>query len=880
MFRKRLAFMDMKPPPGYVPGLGRGATGFTTRSDIGPARDPGEILAEQEKQRQIAAGQDEGEDKDEGDDEGDKKKDADDEHYDEEYGYSGSLFADATWDEDDDEADNIYEALDARMDSKRKEKRDQIVKEELEKLHKERPKLQTQLADAKAKLAEVTMEEWENIPEVGDVRAKRQKTKHSSRLERYTAATASMLEASKNMGAMVNSLDSQTMAGLTTPYGGTESTMTDLTTIGDARNSMLSVKLDQLSDNVSGQTVIDPKGYLTDLQSMTSVKAASEVGDIKKARLLLKQLINTNPKHGPGWIAAARLEEVAGKMSAARKIMMDATDECPKNEDVWLEAARLMTPDNAKSIVAQSLQKIPQSVRLWVKAVDLEVETRSKRRVIRKALDALPNSVRLWKMAVEMEDQENALVMLSRAVECCPQSVELWLALAHLENYKNARKVLNKARENIPTEKQIWITAAKLEEANGNVGMVDKIITRGVQSLAANGVEINRDQWIKSGEDCEHSGSILTAQSIIRAVISIGVEDQDRKHTWMEDADSCKSNNAHECARAIYAHALSVMPDKKSIWLRAAHHEKEQGTRESLEELLGRAVKYCRQAEVMWLMLAKSKWIAEDIEGARSTLASAFLSNPNSEQIWLAAVKLESENNENSRARILLKRARESANTEKVWMKSALFEWQMGDLKSAVSLATEGTDRFPDFAKLWMMRGQLHSAMGSLVEAREAFTRGLQRCPYSIPLWLLLAKLETKEGGETRARAILEKGRLKNPAVPELWLEAVRMEMRSGNKTQAMAVMAKALQECPKSGKLWAESIFMEGRAQRKTKSVDALKRCDNDAYVLLAVAYLFWSERKVSKAREWFGRALKVDSSIGDIWAAFYRFEVLHGSP
>jgi hypothetical protein len=28
------------PPPGYVPGLGRGAVGFITRSDIGPARLP------------------------------------------------------------------------------------------------------------------------------------------------------------------------------------------------------------------------------------------------------------------------------------------------------------------------------------------------------------------------------------------------------------------------------------------------------------------------------------------------------------------------------------------------------------------------------------------------------------------------------------------------------------------------------------------------------------------------------------------------------------------------------------------------------------------------------------------------------------------------
>ena len=28
-----------KPPEGYIPGLGRGAIGFITRSDLGPARN-------------------------------------------------------------------------------------------------------------------------------------------------------------------------------------------------------------------------------------------------------------------------------------------------------------------------------------------------------------------------------------------------------------------------------------------------------------------------------------------------------------------------------------------------------------------------------------------------------------------------------------------------------------------------------------------------------------------------------------------------------------------------------------------------------------------------------------------------------------------------
>ena len=68
-------------------------------------------------------------------------------------------------------------------------------------------------------------------------------------------------------------------------------------------------------------------------------------------------------------------------------------------------------------------------------------------------------------------------------------------------------------------------------------------------------------------------------------------------------------------------------------------------------------------------------------------------------------------------------------------------------------------------------------------------------------------------------------------------MEAVRVEVRGEKKSIGMGLMAKALQECPSSGILWAEAIFMELRPQRKTKSVDALKKCEHDAHVLLAVA-------------------------------------------
>jgi pre-mRNA-processing factor 6 len=63
---------------------------------------------------------------------------------------------------------------------------------------------------------------------------------------------------------------------------------------------VISLNLDRMADSVSGQTVVDPKGYLTDLSSV-KISSEAEIGDIKKARMLYKSVISTNPKHAPGY---------------------------------------------------------------------------------------------------------------------------------------------------------------------------------------------------------------------------------------------------------------------------------------------------------------------------------------------------------------------------------------------------------------------------------------------------------------------------------------------------------------------------------------------------------------------------------------------------
>ena len=95
----------------------------------------------------------------------------------------------------------------------------------------------------------------------------------------------------------------------------------------------------------------------------------------------------------------------------------------------------------------------------------------------------------------------------------------------------------------------------------------------------------------------------------------------------------------------------------------------------------------------------------------------------------------------------------------------------------------------------------------------------------------------------------------------------------------ARTLLAKALQECPTSGMLWAEAIWLEPRATRKAVSTNALGKCSNDAYVITAIARLFWADGKADKARNWFNRAVKIDADNGDTWAYFLKFEMEHGT-
>ncbi|EME81264.1 uncharacterized protein MYCFIDRAFT_72157 [Pseudocercospora fijiensis CIRAD86] len=883
----RKDFLSQQAPENYVAGLGRGATGFTTRSDLGPAREgpSEEQIKEALAKRAAALGNApptaygvKGKKDDDAEDD-DRYQDAENEE---------GLFASGNYDREDDEADRIYQDVDERMSKRRKTSREERERKEREEFEAKNPKIQQQFADLKRALGTVSDEDWASIPEVGDLTGKNRRSKQNTR-QRFYAVPDSVLAGARDSGQLGTEIQDEGMA--TEADGASneqaDGTMTNFADIGAARDKVLKARLDKAAAgtetaSAGTSTSIDPKGYMTALASTELSKGDIPVGDIKRARVLLESVIKTNPRHGPGWIAAARLEEYAGKIVAARNVIRRGCEMCPKNEDVWLESMRLNDNANAKIIAAKAIEHNDRSVRLWIEASKLETIPASKKRVLRKALDHIPQSVAIWKEAVNLEENpDDAKLLLAKATEIIPLSVELWLALARLETPEQAQVVLNKARKAVPASYEIWVAAARLQEQTGQEAMVSKVMERAVKALARESAMLKREEWISQAETCEEEGAPLTCRAIIKETIGFGLDpDDDRKQIWLNDAQSSMDRGMYETARAIYSAARKEFYTRKSVWLAAAELERKAGSKEQLWSILEEAVNSIPTSSELWMQLAREKWLAGDVEGARRVLGEAFSKNPENEDIYLAAVKLEADNGQEDRARMLLAQAREEARTDRVFVRSVAFERQTNNSDRALELVNEGLQSFPRTDKLWMMKGQIYEGKGMKPQAREAFSNGTRQCPKSVPLWILAARLEESMGIVVKARSTLDRARLAVPKNDRLWTESIRLEIRAKNLPAANQKLAQALQECPNSGLIWAERIWnLEERTKRKPRILEAIKKVENDPILFVTAARIFWSERKLDKADSWFLKAVTLDPDLGDSWAWWYKFLVQHGT-
>ena len=344
---------DARAPANYVPGRGRGAAGFSTQMDLGPA-GPTDIAglrmsaAAQATGAASAAGAAGGRGLQRGSSgpprgyragvgrgavplSKDAQADGDSRDYtqfDPQTGYSGHNLFNVEGDEEDDEADRLYAEVEAKMAKRRKRQREEGEARRAEAARAgARPKISEILAPYKAELATVTEDEWASIPDVGD-----HSLKYKAPEENFTPMPASFIEAQRrkasssaggnqsNFVASVHGMESSVATPLPGARGAAHRSIDGLASM--ARSSGTSTV-------IGGHKSVDPQGYLTSLASMDAQQPdLGNVGDIAKNRKLFRSLRESNPEHGMSWISGAKLEESCGKMSEARRIIRGACAAC------------------------------------------------------------------------------------------------------------------------------------------------------------------------------------------------------------------------------------------------------------------------------------------------------------------------------------------------------------------------------------------------------------------------------------------------------------------------------------------------------------------------------------------------------------------------
>ncbi|KAF1963650.1 hypothetical protein CC80DRAFT_460550 [Byssothecium circinans] len=884
----RRDFLSMPAPENYVAGLGRGATGFTTRSDLGPAREgpSEEQMKEMLAKRAASLGQPAPsaygaveKKEEERDEEEDRFQDPDNE--------VGLFSSGMNYDKEDDEADRIYQDVDEKMDKRRRVRREAREQKERDEYEKNNPKIQLQFADLKRALGGVSEEEWAGLPEVGDMtgRAKRARESRLANSRSY-AVPDSVLQAAATSGQLETSI----------PTSDGEGTMTNFASIGAAHKSALQVRLDSAANTAgtatgvqttatSGTaTSVDPRGYITALDKKQQTGEEVPVEDINRARVLLESAVKTNINNGPGYVALARLEEMAGKIHTAKRVLAQGCQNCPKSIAVWVEAIRLNRENlhNAKVIAAAGIKENPKAIKLWMDAIELEQTPAARKKVARQALDRNPTSVELWKLLInDTEEIKDVKLLFAKAVETIPLSEELWISYARVSGPDEAPQILNAARKAIPTSWTIWIQACRLQEQLGKVNLCDKVMERAVKSLIKEGAMPPREEWITQAENCEEEGSVVTASAIIKATIGWKLdEDDERKTIWLEDAKTCRIHGKYATARAILAYAVSVFPYSTTVWHAAADLEKLHGSLDDLLQVLERSVNACPKAESLWLLYAREMWQAGDAEGARNVLGRSFVELEGNENLYTRAVDFEVDAENYDQARQFLKIARDSAATDRIYFKSAVLERQLGDNETALDICNTGLQMWPASWKLHAIKGQIYESLSKLREAEQAYLSGTKSAPKAPVLYILLSRIQEKAGAIVKARSTLDRGRQKNPKTPLLLREAVRLERRQSDIPAAQKIMAAALQECPNSGILWAEKIMhLESRTQRKPRALEAIKKVEKDALLFVVVARIFWAERRLDKAATWFTKAVVLDPDFGDAWVWYWKFLEMHGT-
>lgn len=810
------SFLSQNPPPGYVPGIGRGATGFSTRGEKSTSlKTP--------KRFQVPT-------------------------------TNGDLDETRTNTlelQEEKEAEKIYSDLDARLSARNRSKK-----------HEERTNnsIPQQFADLKRSLATVTEDQWLTIPNAGDYTRKRKRERLNEQLNRKTyAAPDTLLTPHVNLSRLTEEREKM----LERQLDANIFELNNSASLAEAQNYLNELEM----SSELAKSDEDLKKMRTVLQSYRNSDAKKPEGWIASARLeerarnlkTAKNLIEQGCLHCPRnedvWLENIRLHATDAhhcKVLVAEGIRFNA-----QSLHLWLKAIDLENEVlNKHRVVRRALQELPLCEELWKRAVKYSSEKEEVVKILKKAVELIPQSIDLCTALIQLQDYTEARKTLEIAKKTMPLELRVCVLAAQLEESKG---------KDVSDEKLLKLLTndIKVLQKNGRNLSLQALLDEAHILLADNGSQrtarcLAHAALTKCTLDQNSSEIFRIVTNLPDTIIKIIAfrfllrSDPTKFSIWASLKATCeKTGKMHE----LYSTFEHILFDGDQDYHILKKHP------------------------VLALMFSKEIWkYGKDVAKSLDVLERTLKIVPHSLDVWLAQIKLLCVSAQYGAAEITFEKALRTleppnvSHLERLYYKYVDFlRFQQRDEEAIKVLKERCLIKFPECYKFYLQLGQIYHNMGRINDCRENYNTGTERLPNCVLLWVSLSRLEEIDSHRpTKARSVLDMALIKNPENEYLFLAKAQLEFRLGNSDQARFIIHQALQKHPRSSSLWAENIRLlpVKRANvRKTMFQDALKNTGNSCEILLEIGISFFKESQYEVALKWFDRACKKNPSYGDSW-------------
>ena len=698
------------------------------------------------------------------------------------------------------------------MEERRKNIKEKNELLNLKRNRNEQPTIRQAFSALKNDLKTLSQSDWESIPEIKDYTLKKRK------LERYIPITDSEIIAALN----------DTIIPLK------EEKETTLENVGKAKNSILKMLIDKIGEEKDEKTSVNRLSYLTELNTLNKdnivnpLNSFEGVQDMKKAKLLLNNLILTNPDNPLSWISAARLEVMDNEQIKAREILSNAIEKMKNSEDLWIEYSRLYDNDpiKAKDILKQGVTYLPKSEKIYIELVKIEKNNNEKKKILKKCLfEELSNSEILWKMLIELEKNNPEIYkrLLLKCTEYFPKSINNWILLSKQCDYEEGKEYLLKAiklNEDSFHIRMVYMFFEEKENKNNEnkENILKEIFNKLVEEMKNK--KLTNEELISFACESESNNCLICNKIIINYTLTNYKKNATYKETKnvfkkiIEDIKSQEYKYIYTI-KQIYITLLQLNDNKDiELWVQYIDYIKTNISVDEIENIFKEAINKATKdvyKETFYLLYAKILKENNDIDKAISLLKEGY-NKIGKENILFALVKLYDMKNLYKESISLLidgKNNKKYENNHEIIINLIKEYINIDDIEKALLECNLGIKKFPLIDEFYLLNTDLLSLKSKkenikdeefnkyLEQASDVLKNGIKLIPQSYKLYIKLSNTLFQMKQYNQARAIIDKGlgNKNNINCAILYREQILLEIKIGNKNLAKSLLSKAIKK-------------------------------------------------------------------------------------